>query len=131
PRLQVRAGRRRDPHRTGGRRCHPASDRTLRPGPLRRSGPDRRDPAVVRPARRSAAVADAVGLLAGYALDAVFGGPRRLHPVAGYGRLAGALERRVYEPRTAAGARYAAIAVGVPVLAAGLAAAATRRRPVA
>ena len=72
-----------------------------------------------------------MGLLAGYALDAMLGDPRRLHPVAGYGRLATALERRTYAGDTAAGARHAAIAVGLPVLTAGLAAVLTRRRPVA
>jgi adenosylcobinamide-phosphate synthase len=77
------------------------------------------------------AAAQAAGLLAGYALDAALGDPRRLHPVAGYGRLAGALERRMYAPDRRAGMRYTAIAVGMPVLAAGVAAAATRRRPLA
>jgi adenosylcobinamide-phosphate synthase len=80
---------------------------------------------------RRARAADAVGLVAGYLLDAMVGDPRRFHPVAGYGRLAGALERRTYAPDPAAGARYAAIAVGVPVVAAGVAAALTRRRPLA
>jgi adenosylcobinamide-phosphate synthase len=75
--------------------------------------------------------ADAVGLAAGVLLDAVVGDPRRWHPVAGYGRWAGALERRLYAPDRAAGARYAAVAVGVPVVAAALAGVATRRRPVA
>jgi adenosylcobinamide-phosphate synthase len=76
-------------------------------------------------------VADALGLVAGYALDAMVGDPRRFHPVAGYGRLAGALERRTYASDTRAGARFAAIAVGAPVIAAGVAAALTRRRPLA
>jgi adenosylcobinamide-phosphate synthase len=77
------------------------------------------------------ALADAVGLAAGYALDRVVRDPRRLHPVAGFGRFATALERRTYAPDRAAGARYTAIAVGVPVMLAGAAAFATRRRPVA
>jgi adenosylcobinamide-phosphate synthase len=76
-------------------------------------------------------LANAAGLVAGYALDALLGDPRRWHPVAGYGRLAAALERRAYATDTAAGARYAAIAVGGPVLAAGVVAWATRHRPVA
>jgi len=75
--------------------------------------------------------ADAVGLMAGYALDALLGDPRRLHPVAGYGRMAAALERRTYAPTVDAGTRYAATAVGLPVLAAVVASALTRRRPVA
>jgi adenosylcobinamide-phosphate synthase len=75
--------------------------------------------------------ANAAGLAAGYALDALFGDPRRLHPVAGFGQAATALERRLYQPRRAAGAAYTALAVGVPVLAAVAAATATRHRPVA
>lgn len=75
--------------------------------------------------------ADALGLAAGYALDALLGDPRRFHPVAGYGRFAAALERRLYRPDTRSGAGYTAVAVGVPVLAGVVAAAATRRRPAA
>jgi len=75
--------------------------------------------------------ADAVGLAAGYALDALFGDPRRFHPVAGYGRFAAALERRLYRPDTRAGVAYTAVAAGVPILAGVAAAAATRRRPIA
>ncbi|GIJ05900.1 cobalamin biosynthesis protein CobD [Spirilliplanes yamanashiensis] len=74
--------------------------------------------------------ADAVGLLAGVALDAAFGDPRRFHPVAGFGTAAGALERRLYAPHRAAGAAFAAVAVGVPVLAGVAAHVATRHRPV-
>ena len=48
--------------------------------------------------RRTAPVANAVGLLAGYALDTLLGDPRRWHPVAGFGRAAGAFERRLYRP---------------------------------
>ncbi|MEV0895747.1 cobalamin biosynthesis protein [Actinoplanes sp. NPDC049802] len=79
-------------------------------------------------ARRTA---DAAGLIAGYLLDAALGDPRRLHPVAGYGTAAGALEQRLYRPHRRAGAAYTAIAVGVPVLAGLAAARATRDRPVA
>ncbi|MER7458392.1 cobalamin biosynthesis protein [Micromonospora sp. NPDC126480] len=75
--------------------------------------------------------ATAVGLVAGYALDVLFGDPRRWHPVAGFGRAAGALERRIYRPDRAAGAAHAAVAVGVPVLLGIAATAATRHRPVA
>jgi adenosylcobinamide-phosphate synthase len=87
----------------------------------------------IRPARsgvRGVTTADAVGLLTGYALDAVLGDPQRFHPVAGFGQAAGALERRLYAPHRRAGAAFATIAVGVPV-AAGLAVSVlTRRRPV-
>lgn len=75
--------------------------------------------------------AEAVGLAAGYALDRLVGDPRRWHPVAGYGRLAGALERRLYAPTRAAGGAYVAAAVGTPVVAGWAAAALTRRRPLA
>ena len=79
--------------------------------------------------RPGATSADAVGLLAGYALDAVLGDPRRFHPVAGFGQAAGALERGLYAPNRWAGTAFTTVAVGVPV-AAGLAAAVlTRRQP--
>jgi adenosylcobinamide-phosphate synthase len=78
---------------------------------------------------RRVALANAVGLLAGYGLDLLLGDPRRGHPVAGYGRAAAALERRLYAPRRRAGVRYAAVAVGVPVALATAAQAATRNRP--
>jgi adenosylcobinamide-phosphate synthase len=81
--------------------------------------------------RACAAVADAAGIVAGFALDAVLGDPRRFHPVAGFGAAAAALERRVYAPNRPAGAVFAAIAVGVPVLAGVAVSALTRRRPVA
>ena len=75
--------------------------------------------------------ADAVGLAAGYLLDAAFGDPRRFHPVAGFGTAAAALEKRIYAPNRRSGAAFAAIAVGVPALAGLGAAAATRRLPIA
>jgi adenosylcobinamide-phosphate synthase len=78
-----------------------------------------------------APVANAVGLVVGYALDALVGDPRRFHPVAGYGRAAAAVERRLYSPTRAAGVVYAALAVGVPVAGAVAATVATRRRPLA
>ncbi|WP_250035818.1 cobalamin biosynthesis protein [Paractinoplanes maris] len=78
-----------------------------------------------------AGTADAVGLAAGYLLDAVFGDPRRFHPVAGFGTVAGALERRIYAPNRRAGVAFTAVAVGVPALAGVAAAAATRRLPIA
>ncbi|WP_330441288.1 cobalamin biosynthesis protein [Micromonospora sp. NBC_00821] len=75
-------------------------------------------------------MANAVGLLAGYALDRALGDPRRWHPVAGFGQAAGALERRLYRPDRTAGAAFTALAVGGPVLLGAVAAAATRHRPV-
>jgi adenosylcobinamide-phosphate synthase len=65
------------------------------------------------------------GLLAGVALDALTGDPRRGHPVAAFGRAAGRLERRLYADSKARGAVFA----GVCVLgAAGLGVAAGLRR---
>jgi adenosylcobinamide-phosphate synthase len=84
-----------------------------------------------RPGVLGATTADAVGLLAGFALDAVVGDPRRFHPVAGFGQAAGALERRLYAPNRWAGAAFTTVAIGVPV-AAGLAGSLlTRRQPIA
>ncbi|MGQ0467329.1 MAG: cobalamin biosynthesis protein [Sporichthyaceae bacterium] len=57
----------------------------------------------------------AVGIALGVLADAVFADPRRCHPVAGFGRAAGALERRMYRDDVAAGARYAVLCVGVPL----------------
>ncbi|HXV92932.1 MAG TPA: cobalamin biosynthesis protein [Pseudonocardia sp.] len=53
-----------------------------------------------------------VGLLLGAAADAVFADPRRGHPVAGFGTLAAALERRWYADRRAAGIAHTAVLVG-------------------
>jgi adenosylcobinamide-phosphate synthase len=67
------------------------------------------------------------GLLAGVALDALTGDPRRGHPVAAFGRAAAALEHRLYADSKARGALFA----GVCVLgAAGLGAVAGLRRSV-
>jgi adenosylcobinamide-phosphate synthase len=46
----------------------------------------------------------ALGLTAGYLLDAVLGDPRRLHPVAGFGRLATIVERHTWADDRATGA---------------------------
>ena len=58
----------------------------------------------------------AAGLIAGVAADELLGDPQRWHPVAGYGRAAGWLERRLWADRVDAGAVFAAIAVGLPVV---------------
>ncbi|MFB4318546.1 cobalamin biosynthesis protein [Actinomadura sp. 21ATH] len=52
------------------------------------------------------------GLLLGAALDAVLGDPRRGHPVAGFGRVAGALERRLYADSRARGIVFTGLLVG-------------------
>ncbi len=79
-------------------------------------------------AARQVAAANAGGLLLGAALDLVFGSPRSSTAI---GAAAGRLERELYHPQRRAGACYTALAVGVPVAAAGALALATRRRPVA
>lgn len=56
------------------------------------------------------------GLALGVLADALFADPRRGHPVAGFGRAAGALERRVHRDSVATGAGYAAVCVGGPML---------------
>jgi adenosylcobinamide-phosphate synthase len=73
--------------------------------------------------------ANAAGLVAGALLDAAMGDPRRLHPVAGFGRFAARLERRVYAPGRWAGLRYAALAAGPPTAAGLVLSLATRRHP--
>jgi adenosylcobinamide-phosphate synthase len=57
-----------------------------------------------------------VGLLAGAVADAVFGDPARWHPVAGFGRLAGDLERRLWRPERRAGTAYLLVSVAPLVL---------------
>jgi adenosylcobinamide-phosphate synthase len=69
------------------------------------------------------------GLLAGVAADALLGDPRRGHPVAGFGRAAGALEGRLYADSTLRGAGYTAACVGLAAAPALVAARLTRHRP--
>ncbi|SEQ10369.1 adenosylcobinamide-phosphate synthase [Lentzea xinjiangensis] len=59
----------------------------------------------------------ALGLLLGVAADAVFGDPRRFHPVAAFGTAAAALEERLYADSKAAGAAYSAVLAGGTVAA--------------
>jgi adenosylcobinamide-phosphate synthase len=58
----------------------------------------------------------AAAVLGGYAADLAFGDPGRRHPVAGFGALAAALERRMHRPTRAAGTAYAALLVGAAAL---------------
>ncbi len=53
----------------------------------------------------------AAGLALGYGADLALGDPRRGHPVAGFGRLALALERLLYGPSRARGALFTAALV--------------------
>lgn len=50
----------------------------------------------------------ALAIAAGYAADLAFADPARAHPVAGFGRIAAAVERRVHAPSRIRGAAYAA-----------------------
>ncbi|HEY3014889.1 MAG TPA: cobalamin biosynthesis protein [Nocardioides sp.] len=58
----------------------------------------------------------AAGLALGYAADRLLGDPSQHHPVAGFGRLAAALERRVYAASRTRGAAYALVLVGSTTL---------------
>lgn len=58
----------------------------------------------------------AAGLVLGTVLDAVLPDPRRGHPVAGFGRAAGALEQRMWADTRQRGAAYAALCLGAAVL---------------
>ncbi len=57
-------------------------------------------------------LATAAGLALGAAADVLLGDPRRLHPVAGFGTVAAALERRTWRDSRVAGTGYAAVLVG-------------------
>src|SRR6476661_4354145 len=75
--------------------------------------------------------ASAAGLALGALADLVVGDPRRGHPVAGFGRAAGALERAVWRDSRPAGASHAAVLVtGAACLGRGLDRG-TRGRPLA
>lgn len=54
----------------------------------------------------------ALGLGLGWLADQALGDPTRYHPVAGFGRTAQALERRLYRDDRAAGAVFAGVLVG-------------------
>jgi adenosylcobinamide-phosphate synthase len=60
----------------------------------------------------------AAALAAAYAADLACGDPRRWHPVAGFGRVALALERVAYAPTRRRGVAYAAALVAAAALAA-------------
>ncbi len=74
--------------------------------------------------------ARAAGLVLGYAADRLLGDPQRHHPVAGFGRTAQAVERRVYADSRARGVVHSAILVGGTV-ALGVLAERSCSRPVA
>ncbi|AZI58994.1 cobalamin biosynthesis protein [Nakamurella antarctica] len=62
----------------------------------------------------------AAGLLIGVGADRLFGDPRRLHPVAGFGQLAGALEKATYADSKRAGIFHVAALVGGVVVGAAM-----------
>jgi adenosylcobinamide-phosphate synthase len=68
-----------------------------------------------------------LALAGGWAADLLLGDPRRRHPVAGFGRVALALERVLYTPSRARGALFTATLVGGAALGAELAARAAAR----
>ena len=76
-------------------------------------------PAAVRPA----------GIALGVLADAVLGDPRRGHPVAGFGRLVLAFERRVYADAILPGGVLVAASVAAPVVLGCVAEQVARRRP--
>lgn len=59
--------------------------------------------------------ARAAGLLLGFAADRVLGDPQRLHPVAGFGTAATALERRLHADSRPRGAAHVALLLGATV----------------
>jgi adenosylcobinamide-phosphate synthase len=75
--------------------------------------------------------ARAAGLLIGFAADRVLGDPGRWHPVAGFGRVAGRLEDRVWADDRAVGAAFTATLVAGTGALGLLTDRATRERPVA
>lgn len=54
----------------------------------------------------------AIGLVLGFAADRLFADPRRGHPVAGFGRAAAALEKRIWRDDRPTGVLYVAVLVG-------------------
>jgi adenosylcobinamide-phosphate synthase len=72
----------------------------------------------------------AVGIGLGYLADAIVGDPPRWHPVAGFGRLAAAVEKHSYADRRSAGMLHVAALTGLPAGTALLLERAARRSPV-
>ena len=69
------------------------------------------------------------GLVLGFAADRLFGDPRRFHPVAGFGQVAAAVERRVYADDRGRGVVHTALLVGSTGLLGLAADRASARRP--
>lgn len=58
----------------------------------------------------------AVAIGAGALADTILGDPKRFHPVAGFGRMAAALERHTWRPRRQAGSAFVCGLVGIAAL---------------
>lgn len=71
----------------------------------------------------------AAGIALGIGVDAALGDPQRWHPVAGFGRWAGWLERRMWRDDRTRGALFTTAALAPAVGAASLVGRATSRRP--
>jgi adenosylcobinamide-phosphate synthase len=76
-------------------------------------------------------VSRALGLALGFLADRVLADPVRWHPVAGFGRLAGALEQRWWSPSRGRGIAHTAALVGSVTAVGVLLERTTRSRPVA
>src|SRR5258707_7917887 len=61
------------------------------------------------------------GAVLGFVADRAFGDPRRGHPVAAFGRIAGSLERRLWRDHRGRGALYTTLCVGGAVAGAAVA----------
>ena len=72
----------------------------------------------------------AAGLALGFLADQVLGDPARFHPVAGFGQVAGRLERHLYADSRARGAAYWLLLVGTTTAAGAVVERSTRHRPV-
>lgn len=62
------------------------------------------------------ATARAAGITVGVLADALLGDPTRGHPVAGYGRAVGVLQRRLYADTRCAGVQFTGLAVAASTL---------------
>jgi len=81
--------------------------------------------------RRPDGLATAAGLLLGFAADRLLGDPARLHPVAGFGTVAAALERRLYADTRRRGVVHTTVLVGGVVALGAAADRVATRHPVA
>ncbi len=79
----------------------------------------------------NAARSRAVGLLLGHLADRLVADPRRAHPVAGFGRIAGWLERQVHAESKTRGTAYTLALVGSVTAVGVLAERGSRRHPAA